>query len=87
MKSAFFLIYSGTLLLGVRSQTESIKIRLRKKYYITNKYSVKYFLENASYSLENEFCRWIDSFGEDSDIIVALRSIPAQTGARKLKVE
>jgi len=76
---------TGTLLLGVRSQAESIKIRLRKKYYITNKYSVKYFLENASYSLENEFSRWIDSFGEDSDIIVALRSIPAQTGARKLK--
>ena len=69
----------------MRSQADSIKIHLRKKYYITKKYSVKYFLENASYSLENEFSRWIDSFGEDSSIIVALRSIPAQTGSRKLK--
>ena len=46
---------------------------------------MKYFLENASYALENEFSRWIDSFGEDSTIIVTLRSIPAQAGSRKLK--
>lgn len=69
----------------MQSKVEGIKIRLRKKYYIRKEYSVKYFLENASYALENEFSRWIDSFGEDSTVIVSLRSIPEQAGSRKLK--
>ncbi len=66
-------------------QEAGIRMHLKRKYYVTKKYSMKYFLEDASYALDNEFSRWIDSFGEDCTIVVGLRSLPVQAGNRKLK--
>jgi len=60
-------------------------IRIRKKYYIDRKYSARFFLEDASYSLGNEFSRWIDSFGEEATVVITVKSIPTAIASRRLK--
>lgn len=64
---------------------KSISFRIHKQFYSSDKSSVKLYLADSKYYLENEFSRFIDAYGMDLCLSITLKPINAHTSMKRLK--
>ena len=68
-----------------RTQKKHLQISVHKNYYSSEKYSVKFYLSDSKYYLGNEFSRFVDAYGRDLSIFLALKPIDGSTATKRLK--
>ncbi len=61
------------------------RVIIHKKYYSSDKYSVKFYLADSRYNLGNEFSRFVDAYGRDLSILMTLKPIDEKASTKRLK--